>query len=588
MSDRLQRLRDFLVELKRRKVYRAAILYIVVAVGTVELADIVVPFTVLPDWTVGLVFALALFAFPIMLVLAWTYDLRGGVRRTAERGIEAGPAATTDGSGTAREAGQPTSAPASDELDPRALAVLPFDNLSGSPEAAPLVAGLHDDLLTALSKAPGLTVISRTSVKGYRDTEKRVGEIARELSVGTLLEGGVQSAGGRVRLNVQLIDARTDVHRWAETYDRALSPENIFQIQTELTKKIVESLHAQLDPTRRELGERPPTADLEAYRLYAQGQTWLDQRTGDALTRALSYFRQAIERDPSYALAWAGLAETLALMEWYEYRRPEDAPDPDQAARRAEELDPTLAEAHTSLGILHALEQDGPAALEALTRAVELRPGYAEAQIWLAWVYVVLGQPDAALEPARRSLDLNPLSPVVRVFLAEALLAVGDAEQALEHSRRACEIQPGFALAHFMDALVRVHLGQIVEARNILTHALSLGAPTANPTHTQMRAVLALTHAASGDLDEARPELSRIEGAAGELADPFAAGLVHAALGQGDEAFASFGKVTRWEPTETELIRYFFPDVLGPLREDPRYERVLREVNRSWGLETPE
>lgn len=583
MGDRLRRLRDFLVELKRRRVYRVAVLYLVVAAGTVELADIVVPFTVLPGWTVGLVFVLALVAFPIVLVLAWTFDLRGAIERTEGGGIEPGTAGTAVRSGAGPGSGEPASRPPH-EVDPRALAVLPFDNLSGTDDAAPLVAGLHDDLLTALSKVPGLTVISRMSVKGYRGTNKRVGEIARELNVGTLLAGAVQSAGGRVRLNVQLVDTRSDVHRWAETYDRELSAENIFQIQTELTKKIVESLHATLAPAGREVVERPPTADLEAYRLYAQGQTWLDQRTEAALSRALSYFQRAIERDPDYALAWAGLAETLALMEWYDYRQPQDAPDPGRAARTAEALDPTLAEAHTSLGILASLRQDGPAALKALARAVELQPGYAEAQIWLAWLYLAVGRPASALEPARRSVDLNPLSPVVRVFVAETFLANRDAGRALEHSRRACELQPGFALAHFMDALVRYHLEQIAEARNALTHALSLGPPFENPSHAQLRAVLALTQAASGDPGEARRELSRIEEGGGAMADPFASGLVHAVLGERDEAFAAFGSVARWGPTETEQIRYFFPDVLGPLREDPRYERVLHDVDRSWGL----
>lgn len=598
-------LRGFLADLKRRKVYRAAIFYIVVAAGVVELADIAVPYTELPGWTVGLIFAVALFGFPLVLVLAWSYDVTpSGLERTrptdeshaADRGtgevVAGDPTPVRDAEAAAPE----PAPPAVDERDPdpRSLAVLPFENVSGTDDVAPLAAGLHGDLLTALFKVPGLTVISRRSVMAYVDTTKRPTEIGRELNVGTLLEGAVQSAAGRLRLNVQLIDARKEIHRWAESYDRELSAENIFGIQTELARRITDSLHAHLgtgdavpDGSATAPAGRPPTRDLEAYRLYARGQSWLDQRTAEAMERALDAFQRAIELDPQYALAWAGLAETLTLLRWYEYPRPDDAPDPDRALRRALELDPELAEAHVSLGILHALRQHAPAARAALARAARLGPGYAEAHLWLSWINLVMGRPDEALEASQRAVDLNPLAPVVQIFTAEARLGAGDLDGALEQSGRAVELQPQLTLAHYMHALVRYHLRRHREAADSLTRALALAIPGGSPRRSEIRALLALSYIALGDSDAAHTELTRIQRGDDEPPDPWAAGLIHAALGDTDAAFETLFRVQRWAPIASEQVRLFFPDVLGPLRQDRRFDRVLRAVDRSWQIELP-
>ncbi|MDX1579628.1 MAG: hypothetical protein R3266_14175, partial [Gemmatimonadota bacterium] len=379
MDDRLRRAGDFFVELKRRKVYHVAVIYLVAAAGALELVDVIVPSTRLPDWADELLLALAILGFPLASVMAWAFDITSeGVRRTGageEPARDSTVAASDPAPSTAKEADpEIQSEPEPLQLDPRSIAVLPFENLSRTEEAEPLAAGLHDDLLTALSKISGLTVISRTSVRSYRDTEKTVPRIARELSVGTLVEGGVQSAGGRLRLNVQLIDARTDTHRWAETYDEELSARNIFEIQSELTRHIVESLEMELAERESDRFDGPATGDLEAYRLYAQGRTWLEQRTEEGLRRALDYFERSLERDPDYALAWAGRAEALVLVRWYEYESRDDDDDPERAARKALELDPELGEGYTSLGIFHAAEQAGPSAKSALERAIELRP----------------------------------------------------------------------------------------------------------------------------------------------------------------------------------------------------------------------
>jgi TolB-like protein/DNA-binding SARP family transcriptional activator/Flp pilus assembly protein TadD len=461
----------------------------------------------------------------------------------------------------------------------RSIAVLPFENLSRTADAEPFAAGLHDDLLTELSRIPGLTVISRTSVQRYRGSDKSLREIASELGAGTVVEGAVQAAGGRVRLNVQLIDARTDVHRWVERYDRELSTDSIFDIQTELARKIATTLRAELAPGERERSSREPTEDLQAYQLYIQGRGLLDQRTRLEMYRSIDYFQRAIERDPDYALAWSGLADALSLLEFYDYPPPVSAPDPMSAARRAVELAPASGPARASLGIILSIRQDGPAALRELEAAAELAPSYAESHVWLAWVHLLRGCPDQALEPARRAVELDPLGPALRAYLAETWLALGEPREALGEARRARQIRPAYGLAHFMEGLVLYHLGRLPEAESALEAALALVPPGGTPSHAEVHAALAIVRAAGGDPAGARQRLAPIR----EAGDVFCSGLVHAALGEVDQSFAAFERVRDWRSFSTEHFRYFFPEVLGPLRNDARYRHILSELDRRWG-----
>lgn len=474
----------------------------------------------------------------------------------------------------------PSRPPGAPGFDPCTIAVLPFDPPSGRKAAAPFAAGLHDDLLTTLSRVETLTVIARPSVLPYRDAETSMADIARHLEVGTIVTGRVHQAANRMRLNVQLIDARDEHLQWAETYDRALTAENLFDIQSELAEKVARSLKAKLTAADQKRLGKPPTSDLEAYRLYAQGRRRLDARTEAGIRRAARDFQRAIEQDGEYALAWAGLADAFSLFEFYGYPRPDDTPDPMEVAHRAVELDPELGEAHAALGICHAIRQEGPAALHALQRAVERMPSYAEAHIWLGWVWLCLGHPNNGLGFSERAVELNPLTPAFRVFLAENYLAQGRVDDALREARRARAIQPEYGLTHFMEGLVLYHQGRLVAAASALQQALSGLSPRGTPTHAEVRAGLAVMHAVAGDTSQTRTLLDQID----ETDAPFSAGLVHAALGDSDAAFNAFERVRTWGTFETEHIRYFFPDVLGPLRNTPRYDALIRRVNRAWGL----
>ncbi len=436
--------------------------------------------------------------------------------------------------------------------------------------------GIHGGVLTLLSSVSGLDVISRTSVMRYRTPEKSLPAIARELGVAWVLRGEVQETADQVQVNARLVNARTDRQVWAESYRRELTAANLFQIQAEITRQIARALETRLSPQEERRVERTPTESLDSYRLYAQGRVQLDQRTEQGMRRALDYFQRAIARDSSFVLAWVGVADGLALLYDYGYEDADSVlPRAEDAVRRALELNPESAEAHASLGLLHSVRQEGPEAVRQLRRAIEFRPSYAEANNWLSWVQQLLGHPKEALESAKRAVELDPLSPEAISNLSLSYLANGESEEALAEARRVRELQSDWATGAFYEGLDLYHLGRFTEAKSVLRN-LSVPWAGSGPLAT-----LALAHVAYGDSAGARELLARIEGAA----DPFAAGLVYAALGEDEDAFDAFQRVDRWSDWPTLSVRYFYPDVWGPLQDDPRYEELVREVDRAWGLE---
>lgn len=561
MPDSLKRLRGFLVELKRRRVYRVAVAYVLVAAATLELVDIVVPSTRLPDWTNEFFIGLTVLGFPLAVFLAWAYNVTPhGVERTAP---------LTDG-----EEQEPESGEQPEDFSARTLAVLPFENLSGTDEAEPFAAGLHDDLLTELSSISALTVISRTSVMGYRGSNKPIPQVARELGVGTIVEGSVQLAGGRVRLNVQLIEAKPDVHRWAERYDRELTTKNIFDLQTELVGRIAGSLHAQLTVDEQRRPTRPPTDELEAYRLHARGREHFRRRGTDDLHQAAAYFQAAIDVDEHYAPAWSGLANSLIELGDYGHADPREVlPRGEKAARRALEIDPDLVEAHSALGNLHSARRDGPRAIARHERAVQLRPSYAQAHQWLNWVHLLLGDPHAALSAGEKATRLDPRDPEARGNLALARVATGQVEEGLTEALRALEIDSRFEYARWVKGLALHHLRRHREAEEAFG-SFSESWARAWPVTSR-----AFAHALAGETERTMALATEQT----EASRPFHAGLAYAAGGEADRAFEALQAADSLHWDETLFIRYPPPDLLDTILEDPRYGRFLESVDRNWG-----
>lgn len=452
-------------ELKRRNVFRVAAAYAVVGWLVVEVASVVLPTFGAPEWILRVLTFLVILGFPVALVFAWAFELTPeGLKREREvdrsHTLAARAARRLDGITLAAlvlafslfaldrfvGSGEPLETPGG-TVDRRSVAVLPFENMSRDASNDPFTIGVHDDLVVHLSKIASLKTISRTSVLQYRGTTKTVPQIARELGVATIVEGGVQRAGNRVRMNVQLIDAASDEHLWSETYDRELTAVNIFAIQSEIATSIAEALRATLSPEEQLRLGTAPTQNLAAVEAYFLGKQLLEQRTRQSLLAAVEYFDQVIELDPDYALAHSGLADAWLLLP--EYSASVDAKvareTSEAAARRALELDPDLPEALTSVGwnrLIHDYDWEGAEAL--LRRALEIQSNNTGALHWLSHVLSWQGRHEEALRLARRAAEVDPHSTLMAINLSYILMDAGDFDRSIEVSQAAGRRDPGY------------------------------------------------------------------------------------------------------------------------------------------------
>jgi TolB-like protein/Tfp pilus assembly protein PilF len=456
---------SLIAELKRRNVFRVGAAYAIVAWLLIEVAHTAFPTLQLPDWTTTLVTVLLIMGFPIALVIAWAFELTPeGIKREKEVdraesirhqtgrkldfaiiGLLAIALIFVVVDNYVLDAEQiPATESAARE---KSIAVLPFENLSQDATNEPFTIGIHDDILTQISKIRALKVISRTSVMEYRNTTKNLKTIGQELGAATVLEGGVQRAGDRVRINVQLIDAATDEHLWADTYDRRLTAANIFAIQTEIATAIADALRATLSTEEQELLDTVPTENLAALEAYFRGKQRMAKRTSAALAEAVDDFNRAIELDRNFALAYVGLADSHLLQVMYSGLPQDEMLASAQAATdKALTLDGRLAEAYTSLGFIEFLRNDYEAAEAAYQRALELNPNYATAYHWysdlLRWA---LGRRDEALELIKRAAELDPRSPIILRIAGSSYEQVGRFDESLAWYRKSIEIDPGFA-----------------------------------------------------------------------------------------------------------------------------------------------
>jgi TolB-like protein/Tfp pilus assembly protein PilF len=478
----------FIAELRRRRVFRVAAFYIVAAWVAVQVASEVFPAIDLPESTIRYVWLALLLGFPVALVFGWRFDIIGG-RITHTPDTASGPGTDlslqrTDyiilaalvlvaGSivfGLTREivVTQATeNIVAETAIRSRSIAVLPFDNISKSEENAPFTEGIHDDLLTQLAKVSTLKVISRTSVQQYRGTTKTAPQIAAELGVAAILEGGVQRSGNNVRINVQLIDARSDEHMWAESYDRDLTARSVYAIQSEIAENITLALDSALTARDRERLEKVPTENLDAYYAYLLGRQRMITRNSESLEQAAEYFRKAIMLDPDYALAYVGLSNAYMLLGDYGNLSLEEMlAQALPAINTAMRLDERSAEAHTSMGAIRAKTFNYGAAATAFEQAIQLDPNYATAYHWYGDILVTfLGRPQEAIPLLQRALELDPLSPVINITLGQAFDGLGRFDDAMAQYLKTIEIEPSYASPYFLIAgLHRFAFGRLDEA----------------------------------------------------------------------------------------------------------------------------
>jgi TolB-like protein/Tfp pilus assembly protein PilF len=413
-----------------------------------------------------------------LAILSALLALGGGALWLYSQRNEQAPVATAPP--TAPTAAQGSPAASADERP--SIAVLPFENRSAKEDDVFFVDGIHDDILTQLSKVSALKVISRTSVEKFRDTQLSTKEIAGQLGVKSILEGGVQRAGDRVRINVQLIDADSDAHLWAESYDRELTAANIFAIQSEVAAAIAGALKATLTAGEQARIQVVPTQNLQAWQAYQLGSQRMAKRTSAGLADAERFFRRAINLDPGFALAHAALADTLVLQIGYSDQQSRSAlAEAGEAASRALELDANLAEAWAARGLIAREARDSTAEEDALRRAVTLNPNYAPAQHWLSMTLTDTDRFDEALAHAERAVQLDPLSGIVNNWLGVVLEVMGRSAEAEKQYRKVIEIDPSMPIAYqnlaslYADSLNRFDLAVPAMERAI---ALDPGDPS--------------------------------------------------------------------------------------------------------------
>ncbi len=328
------------------------------------------------------------------------------------------------------------------------VAVLPFANMSPDPNDEFFADGMTEELISTLSRIRGLKVISRTSAMRYKDTSKSVGEIAKELNVGSLVEGSVRKASDDLRISAQLIDGRSDEHLWSQDYDRRL--ENVFAVQREIAQSVAEALRVELLPSeRKDLGEAP-TGNPEAYTLYLKGRHLWNERSREGTDSAIKYFEKAIEVDPKFALAFAGLSDSYLIYQNYGWWVPREAfPKAKEFSLKAIELNPRLAEAHVSLAsILAEYEHRWQRAEEEYKLAATLKASYSTTYHWYSLLLRFVGRLKESLAQIERASSLDPLSQVIGVNLGIELVSVGRVEEAIGQLRKMVEYSPEYPQAH--------------------------------------------------------------------------------------------------------------------------------------------
>jgi TolB-like protein/Tfp pilus assembly protein PilF len=579
--------KNFFAELKRRNVYKVAVAYIVGGWALSEGISQVFPVFDVPNAIIRLIVILIIAGLPVALVLAWMFEITPeGIKRTET--ADAMPA-------TARRkkhvwiyivvigallsiglfflgrysAGNKTASPAG--IQNKSIAVLPFDNLSRDPDNAYFAEGVQDEILTRLAKVADLKVISRTSTQHFKSAPENLPEIAKQLGVTNILEGSVQKANDQVRVNVQLINAMTDAHVWADTYDRKLT--DIFAVESEIAKTIAETLQAKLTGAEKSSIAKAPTANPEAYELYLKGRFFWNKRTGADLRKAIDYFNQAIAKDPNYALAYVGLADSYLLLSSYAAVSPaESLPPARSALKKALELDDSLAEAHASFGLLATLELDLHRAINELKRAVELKPNYATAHHWLALAHLTLAQFDSAISEAKRAIELDPLSLVINADTSWIYFSARRYDEAEAQVRKTLEIGPQFFLAHY-------YLGEVLQFKGRLSEAIAEFQKAFELNNDPFSlAMLGQGYARNGQKDEAQRTLARLnEEAKSHYVAPYALALVQIALGDKDHAIEELERA--YSEGETNYLFAIKVDpMLDNLRGDPRFEALVQKV----------
>ena len=571
---------------------RMTAIYIVASWVAVQVASEAFPAFNIPQAAIRYVWVAVLIGFPVAVLFSWKYDFTAsGIRRTpaAPEDVAAVRSLTRVDYGvlaalslvilvTVFSVGQRLievqtetgRAPTTREIDPNSIAVLPLENLSASPDDAYFAAGVHDALITSLSKITALMVTSRTSTLNV-NSELSVPEIGRQLGVAKLLEGSVLMDGDRVRVIVQLIDAASDLHLWADTYEREVA--DIIALQNEVARTIADVIEVQLTPREEVALAEANRVRPDSYRAYLKGMYQFRQETPEADRRGIEILEEVVRQDPTSALAHAGVAYGYAILAHSPF--PGDAyPKAKSAADIALQLDPELAEAHLAVGMYREYyEWDFEGAERAFMRAIKLNPSLTDAHYHLGWLYELLGpeREEESLAEGERARELDPLSPFIVGWLANQYEDACRYEDALRLAREAIRLDPKFPIGWFVLGVIYAELGQFDEA--IDAHGRLADIP-------DWSWIIGTTYAAAGLEEKAREVAAALEQNPGtEL--PLS--LIYMSLGDRQSAL-------HWIAKSERARVPWYPAMLGWFRgheviaDDPR----LQERAAALGLPDPQ
>jgi len=555
-----QRVSRFLGELKRRQVIQVGVVYAIVGVGVAEAADVFLG-NLAPQWVLDVVLVLVLLGFPVAIVLAWAYDLtpRGVVRDegTTPPHVPSAPPTQVDPIDLENVA------------DARAVAVLPFINLSSDPENEFFADGVTDDILTALTLVEGLRVTSRTSVMRYKDSDKGTQVIATELGVGSVLSGSVRRSSDRVRVTVQLVDAKSDGQMWAAHYDREL--EDVFAVQSDIAENVAKALRSRLSARGRTRLQAPPTRNMEAYELLARARHAYLQITQAHVDHGMSLLRRAIDLDPDYSEAWAHLAIAHFVLPYFSKVAPASVErSAREAIDKAFSLDDGLPEAHVARAMWRFnFRYDWEGAERDFDRAIELNPSSADAYQWRGLMHLLCRRKEKAIADGRRSVTLDPLSFQTRSQLAQNLIWTGETEAARPIVEEIVEEDPTNTIAHWsLGVLVRE-----TDPEKALTHfdeALRhMDVPLAHASRCMVLREL-------GREEEADAVIAHLEERASgsEYVSPFALALTYFAKGDLDRGFARLSKGL----DDHDFLSLYMRIGFGAVAQDPRYRALVQRV----------
>jgi len=580
-------LNDWFAELKRRRVFRALVGYGIASFAVLQIIEPIMhglhwPETVLSYVVVGLAAG-----FPVVITLAWAFDVKAGrIERTAPasastglRGIRlalllvgisvlaAAPGVIwyffvrADTRVVALTGGErpPTI------VESKSIAVLPFVNMSSDKEADYFSDGMTEELINALANVDGLRVASRTSAFAFKGKNVSVAKIGEDLKVATVLEGSVRRQNDRLRITAQLVNAADGYHVWSKTYDREV--ENIFAVEDELARSIVQALTPKLIRSESAPLVKPSTASLEAHDLYLQGRHFKEKRNAEALRTAAEFFERATVKDPSYALAWVGLADATALLgEYGPVPVSSVLPKARRSVLRAIELDPRLAEAHATLGLIAMFSFQWAEVDQELRKAIELNPKYPTAHHWLAVSLIYQGRIPEGYAETDRAYRLDPTAPILNNLVAGTRMYGGDLDGAVEAFKKTFEIAPDFGVSH-------AYLGVTYAAQGKYSEAFAeYDKAEYGEAETLFRGV---TYVLAGRRADAQRAVEGLEQRAKrEYASPAARGLIWLALGERERGYALLAKACA--EFDNSLRDAKANPLYDKLRAEPRFHEVLK------------